>query len=89
MGVGNYLGVSYGSYQTWLDLYQQDIGKMIEGYENKDNVLGAEVCLWSELSNKYTHHIKIWMRTSAFAERVWTTKEYTAKPDTLGRLSHH
>jgi Glycosyl hydrolase family 20, catalytic domain len=51
MGVGNYLGVSYGNYQTWLDLYNQDLGKMIENYDNKDKVIGAEVCLWSELSN--------------------------------------
>lgn len=41
MGVGNYLGVSYGNYQTWMDLYMQDIGKMIEHYENKKNVIGA------------------------------------------------
>ena len=73
MGVGNYQGVSYGNYQTWYDLYNQDIGKLIESYQNKHNVLGAEVCLWSELSNQYVHHMKIWIRSSAFAERVWTT----------------
>lgn len=41
MGVGNYLGVSYGNYQTWLDLYNQYIGRMIERYDNKEKVLGA------------------------------------------------
>jgi len=41
MGVGNYLGVAYGNFQTWLDLYNQDIGRMIDNYENKKNVLGA------------------------------------------------
>jgi len=41
MGVGNYLGVAYGNYQTWLDLYNQDIGRMIDNYENRQNVLGA------------------------------------------------
>jgi len=46
MGVGNYLGVSYGSYVTWLDLYQQDLGQMIRNYENKKNVIGAEITLW-------------------------------------------
>lgn len=29
MGVGNYLGVAYGNYQTWLDLFNIDINKMI------------------------------------------------------------
>ena len=32
MGVGNYLGVSYGNYQTWMDLYNMYIGQMIENY---------------------------------------------------------
>ena len=89
MGVGNYLGVSYGNYQTWLDLYNQDIGRMIENYENKKNVLGAEVCLWSELSNQFMHHMKIWIRSSAFAERVWTTEQFNPKPDVLGRVAAH
>lgn len=72
MGVGNYLGVSYGNYQTWLDLYNQDLGQMTKSYDNKKNVLGAEITLWGELNNRYWHHMKIWMRGSAFAERCWT-----------------
>lgn len=80
MGVGNYLGVSYGNYQTWLDLYNLNIGAMVRNYGNKDKVLGAEVCLWSELSNQYVHHMKIWIRSSSFAERVWNIGELNAKP---------
>ena len=41
MGVGNYFGFNYGDYVTWLDLYNQDIIKMIDNYDNKKNVLGA------------------------------------------------
>lgn len=41
MGVGNYFAVSYGSYSTWLDLYNQNIPKMVDNYKNKENVLGA------------------------------------------------
>jgi len=33
--------------------------------------------------------MKIWIRSSAFAERVWTTKEYQSKPDVLGRITAH
>lgn len=51
MGVGNYFGFNYGSYVTWLDLYNQDLEKMVSTYQNKKNVLGAEVTLWSEISN--------------------------------------
>lgn len=26
MGIGNYMGVSYGTFSTWLDLYSQYLG---------------------------------------------------------------
>ena len=29
MGVGNYYGVNYGTYTTWLDMYNLNIGKMV------------------------------------------------------------
>ena len=67
MGVGNYFANSYGVYSTWLDLYKQNIGKTISNYANKDNVLGAEVTLWTEISNQYTSHLKIWIRSSSIA----------------------
>lgn len=47
MGVGNYFGVSYGNYVTWLDLHNQNIARIIENFENKSNILGAELTLWS------------------------------------------
>lgn len=89
MGVGNYFGVNYGSYITWLDLYNQNIAKSIQNYNNKDNVLGAEICLWSEINNRYTHHMKIWIRGSSLAERTWNTKAFPAKPDYFRRITAH
>lgn len=47
MGVGNYYGVSYGSYNTWLDMFNQNLGKMAEHHQYKDKILGAEATLWS------------------------------------------
>lgn len=41
MGVGNYYGVNYGSYITWLDLYNMDINKIAMTYPDKNKVLGA------------------------------------------------
>ena len=89
MGVGNYYGVSYGSYTSWLDLHGQNIGRMVDKYNNKENVLGGEVCLWSEINNEYTHHMKIWIRSSSFAERVWNTKNFNPKPDFFRRITAH
>lgn len=37
-------------------------------------VIGAEACMWSELSSKYTHQQKIWIRASVLAERLWNDK---------------
>lgn len=89
MGVGNYFGVSYGSYGTWLDIYNLDLGRMIATYNNKNNVLGAELTLWSELSNQYTHHQKIWIRSSSLAERSWTFDPINPKPDFFRRITAH
>ena len=47
MGVGNFLGSSYGSYTNWLDFYNMNLKKQMERYENKHNILGAEGTLWS------------------------------------------
>jgi hexosaminidase len=87
MGVGNYLGSGYGSYLTWLDLYNRNVHADIQGYSNKANVLGAEVCLWSEMSNRYTHHQKIWIRSSSLAERLWNSEIKTIKPGVLRRIT--
>ena len=89
MGVGNYFAVSYGSYATWLDLYNQNIPKMVSNYKNKDNVLGAEITLWTEISNQYTTHLKVWIRGSSIAERTWTKEQHSAKPDFFRRITAH
>ena len=33
--------------------------------------------------------MKIWIRSSSFAERVWTTEQLPAKPEALGRVAAH
>ena len=68
------MGVAYkyGFYFTWLDLYNMDIGKIVSAGPKNANVLGAELTLWSEIDNLYTHHTKMWIRSSAVAERLWT-----------------
>lgn len=90
MGAGSYLGTGYGRYQTWRDLYDfsaPTLKKQLEKYANNFNVLVAEVCLWSELSNKYTHHTKLWARTCSFAERLWNPD--VEKLEVLKRIVVH
>jgi hypothetical protein len=64
MGAGSTRGTQYHDYSTWLDLYNQNIGQHLP---KSNQVLGAEVTLWGEVSNMHTIHTKIWVRSSAFA----------------------
>lgn len=91
LGVGNYLGSAYGSYSTWMDFFNQNsLKNLINSSPAKDNVIGGVVCLWSEMSNRYTHHTKIWIRSSAFAERIWNSNANNkVKPDGLRRVTAH
>ena len=41
------------------------------------------------MSNMYTHHVRIWIRVSSLAERMWTDEEYEAKPDFFRRITAH
>lgn len=45
--------------------------------------------LWTETSNLYTHHLKIWIRSSAMAEEAWSATQYQSKPDFFRRLTAH
>ena len=73
MGVGNYKGDAYHNYATWWQIYNLNVGREIQAFSNKDEVIGVELTLWSEMSNQYTHHLKMWIRSSSMAERAWTS----------------
>lgn len=42
-----------------------------EKKEPSKYILGIEATLWGEVTNKYTHHQKIWIRCSSLAEQLW------------------
>ena len=70
-GIGNiWFNSSAGSYITWKQIYQ--------GFEifpqgvDKSKILGAEVTLWGEVSNDDLLENNLWMRSTAFAEKLWT-----------------
>lgn len=89
LGVGNFLGSAYGMYYTWMDYYNNNPAKLVQNSGSKDNVAGAVACLWSEMSNRYTHHQKIWIRTSSLADKLWFDNGEPAKPGGLKRVAAH
>jgi hexosaminidase len=48
IGFGNRYGNNYGVYENWRQLYTSFTPKI-----DTVNVIGAEVCMWSEIANPY------------------------------------
>ena len=81
---------AYGKYYTWRDLYHTDLQEIIkDNHYIKANVKGAEITLWGEVSNLYTHHVKIWIRGSSFAEDLWGKPQVVNPMNFLSRLTAH
>jgi hexosaminidase len=53
----------------------------------KKNVLGGEATMWSELITPETADSRIWPRTAAIAERLWSPAKVTDPDDMYRRLS--
>ena len=66
IGFGNRYGGNYAVYENWRSLYTSFTPK-IDGV----NVIGAEVCMWAEVVNPYNIETKVWIRSSAMAEKLW------------------
>ncbi|CAG8619881.1 5285_t:CDS:2, partial [Ambispora leptoticha] len=71
----NFAGGSSGSwcngYKTWQRIYSYDIDFNLTA-EEKKHVIGGEVALWSEQSDSVVMDAKIWPRTAALAELLWS-----------------
>ncbi|XP_043693751.1 beta-hexosaminidase 2-like [Telopea speciosissima] len=71
----NYAGGNGGSwcdpFKTWQRVYDYDITYGLNETQGK-LVLGGEVALWSEQADSTVLDGKIWPRTSAMAETMWS-----------------
>lgn len=54
--------------------------------EQRNNILGGEVTMWSELTTSITIDSRIWPRTAAIAERLWSPKSVNNIEFMLKRL---
>jgi hexosaminidase len=84
------------SYGYYVDLIQPasyhylndpipDSAKLTD--REKNLVLGAEATMWSELVTPVTVDSRIWPRTAAIAERLWSPKEIKDVDDMYRRLN--
>lgn len=72
-GFGSWVDNGYtwcSPYNSWAQIYDFDI---MHGYEAfKEQILGGEVCAWSAVIDETTIESRLWPRSSAFAERLWS-----------------
>ncbi|XP_065656615.1 chitooligosaccharidolytic beta-N-acetylglucosaminidase-like isoform X1 [Hydra vulgaris] len=96
-GYGNWLveGNNWCSpYKDWKLLYGNDPVRILKSFnvtvtdKIKDSILGQESAMWSEQVDEYTSEGKIWPRTAALAERLWTNPSHDWR-DAEYRLIFH
>ena len=54
----------------------------------KKRILGGEACMWSELVTAQNVDSRIWPRTAAIAEKLWSPAELTNNVDDMYRRLH-
>lgn len=59
----------------------------LQGDETR-RVLGGEVTLWSELVNEQTLDLRLWPRTYAIAERLWSAQDINDEKSMYQRLAY-
>lgn len=95
-----YLDCGYGSwrtgkdngvcdpYTTWHTFYKYRPW-VDEFSAHRDQVLGGEACLWSEMVEVDSLETRIWPRTAALAERLWSDPGHFDRKDVYMRLDIH
>ena len=54
--------------------------------EQSERILGGEACMWAELVDSETVDSRVWPRTAAIAERLWSPREVTDVDSMYARM---
>ena len=68
-------GFDGGSPTVWEAVINAQIIPPNLTKEQQSRVLGAEACMWGEVTDEFYIDQKVWLRTSVLAERLWTRNE--------------
>lgn len=72
-GQGFTTGDPYGHFSSWRMIYENFT--VFPAGVDRTRILGAEAPLWGEVCNEEALDSQLWLRASAFAERVWSEKK--------------
>eukprot|EP00466_Bigelowiella_natans_P014964 jgi/Bigna1/66779/fgenesh1_pg.2_\ len=66
-------GFDMGGLQvSWTSIYSNDPIPQDLTKQERDQVLGAEACIWGEEVNQFNIDQRVWFRGSMLAERLWS-----------------
>ncbi|KAF0709536.1 hypothetical protein As57867_005869, partial [Aphanomyces stellatus] len=71
-------------YKSWQLIYDYDVAVNVTA-ANKKLVLGGETAMWSEIADDHVVEAKVWPRTAALAERLWSNPK-TSWKDAMTRM---
>ncbi|KAF9418761.1 hypothetical protein BGZ94_009614 [Podila epigama] len=76
-----------GPYKTWQRIYDYDFTKGLTKKEAK-HVIGGELAMWSEQADPVNVDGKVWPRSAAFAESLWSGNRNAEGYKRTTELSH-
>ncbi|GAM22342.1 hypothetical protein SAMD00019534_055170 [Acytostelium subglobosum LB1] len=82
------IGVSHYEFEdTWQDFYSAVSDPQYQITTNADYVIGGEACMWGEQVDQRDFDVRVFPRTVAIAERLWSDVSVTDVNNALARFN--